>query len=187
MPIELSIDKVVSTTSLNVTSTFSDPKVDYFTGSVFLQSYLSLPSLTFSPFVPPLKLNFSNYLNYVDYANLYLEIPPSDYQGFPNLLNRISIRIPPTAFTLPSVYSFVSSSKTLFVKPKVFIYPYSPGYSYVYFSSENNINYLNEVDDLILAWNSSNNKVFQHFPREAPPELPSNPGGGTSGLKEFWA
>ena len=48
MPIDLSIDKVVSTTSLNVTTDLVDPKIDYFSKSVFLQTYLSTPSPLFT-------------------------------------------------------------------------------------------------------------------------------------------
>ena len=187
MPIDLSIDKVVSTTSLNVTTDLVDPKIDYFSKSVFLQTYLSTPSPVFTSSNTPEVSVFSDHLNYVNFFNLYFDIPYNLYQGFPNLLDRISIRVLPATFSLSPAYSFVPASKDLLIKSEIITYPYHEGFSYIYLSSEGDINCLNEQDDLILAWNSSNNRLFQYLPEELPPELPSNPGGGASGLKEFWA
>lgn len=187
MPVELSIDKVVSTVSLNVPTARSDAKLDYFSSSIFFQTYLLSPSLTFDTGGIPNTSNFNSYLRYIDFFNLYLDIPVNLYEGFPNLLNRISLRVLPFTFSLTPIVKPVPSFKTLFVKNQIVSYSYGDGYSYDYLSSESDINYLNEVDDLILAWNSSNNKIFQHLPENSPPELPPGSGGEGTGLKEFWA
>ena len=187
MPIERSIDKIVSTVSLNVTVSSVDPRIDYFSANAFLQSYLLTPSIGFTPASTPQKITFNNNLNYIDYFNLYLDIPYEIYEGFPNILNRISIRVLPHSLNVPSLQTFTSSSQAILIESEIASYNYIQGHSYVYFSSENSINYLNEVDDLILAWNSSNNKVFEYIPEEVPPELPPAPDNGGTGLKEFWA
>lgn len=186
MPIEQSIDKVVSTVSLNVTTVGSDPRVNYFPSEEFFQVFLDKQSYSLNSNSGSTLVTLPKQL-YVDYANLYLDIPYNLYEGFPNLLNRISIRVLPHNFEVNSLYKYISSSVYNFVSEPPTSYTYHSGFAYSYFSSQTALNYLNDEDNLILYWNSSNNKVFEYVPEEVPPELPPPPNGGGSGLKEFWA
>lgn len=186
MPIEQSIDKVVSTVSLNVTTVGSDPQIDYFPSEEFLQVFLSRQSYGLASNSPFTITTASKQL-YIDYANLFLNISYNLYEGFPNLLNRISIRVLPHNFEVNALQKYISSSIYNFVSEAPVSDTYHSGFSYSYFSSETALNYLNDEDNLILYWNSSNNKVFEYVPEELPPELPPPPNGGGGGLKEFWA
>lgn len=186
MPIEQSIDKIVSTISLNVKRSYIEPALNYFPDAAQLHT---VSNITNYPYVSTFSEEIFSSSNsfYVDYANLYFDIPYELYAGFPNLLNRISLRILPVMISVQPAYSYISASTDIFTLQNIESYAYIAGYSYIYFFQTKNIHYLKYEDDLILAWKTSNNKVFEYIPDEVPPELPPSSGDGGSRLKEFWA